>query len=197
LQEMWQETSIIQDRCLHLTLGSRGVLDLACQIQYLTDSFLWMMIDRCMALELSHLLNPTFRYIQRPLGNRCPQRRPLGQQYQQQNSGPPSWTERERTSRAYWRLQLFFDLRATAAASKLKWPFADLAQLQSMSVESFWEKKQFGRNQHEHVKTVVELLQEEIEAHSIVSPIHISLKFLCQLPRTDGRLWSQRPPPQL
>lgn len=66
-----------------------SILDLACQIQCLTDYCLRTMIDRCMALELSHFLNPRFQYIRRPCGNTCPQRRPLGQRYQQKNSGPP------------------------------------------------------------------------------------------------------------
>jgi hypothetical protein len=65
----------------------RIILDLACQIQCLTDYCLRTMIDRCMALELSHLLNPRFQYIRRLCGNTCPQRRPLGQRYQQKKSG--------------------------------------------------------------------------------------------------------------
>ena len=59
----------------------RGILDLACQIQDLTDSCLQTMIDRCLTLRPSHLLDPRFRYTHRPLGSRCPQRRPLGQRY--------------------------------------------------------------------------------------------------------------------
>jgi hypothetical protein len=126
----------------------RSILDSACQVQQLTEFYLRTMIDRCMVLEPSHLLDPDFGYVYRPHWKTCPQKIPLGVPYRPQISRSPSWVEQERTSRVLCRMQLFFDLRTAVASSKLKWLHADTTRLQSSSVEFFWEGRTFGSCQH-------------------------------------------------
>jgi hypothetical protein len=55
----------------------RGILDLSCHIQLLTDFFLHTMLGRCKTLEPSHLMDPGFQYKHKAMGATCPQRRPL------------------------------------------------------------------------------------------------------------------------
>ena len=156
----------------------RGLLDSACHVQYLTDFCLQTMIDRCMALKPSHLLDPKWRYIDSPVFDRSPQKRPLGVRYQPQNSGPPTWVERERTRRAFWRVQLFFELKTAMTRSAPGWPSEDSNRLQC--IISFWDENSFGLCQHTHVRTVVEFCEEIISAGA---PCHAPLKSLSQLPR--------------
>ncbi|KAH8802429.1 hypothetical protein F5884DRAFT_802034 [Xylogone sp. PMI_703] len=145
----------------------RQILDLTLQMNCFTDICLQTMIGRCIQLEPSHLLNSEFRYVRRLYDKTCSQRRPSGQRYQPQNAGPSSFAEQERVIRAFWRVILFYDLRAAVTNSKLIWPSEDATYLQSPNIgpEDFWGER-FGKCQQEQLRAVVEFLQEMIQTHS-------------------------------
>lgn len=48
--------------------------------------------------------------------------RPQGRKFDVRNVGPPSWTEEQRVNRAFWRLQLLYDLKRAASRGLLDWP---------------------------------------------------------------------------
>ncbi|RFU33665.1 hypothetical protein B7463_g2680, partial [Scytalidium lignicola] len=173
----------------------REILKLAFQIQCLMGFCLQTMIDRCMALEPSHLLNPHFRYMNRPFGEPCPQRRPQGQRYQPQNAGPPMWIEQERVHQAIWRVILFFDLMAAATKSELNWPSEDVTHILSSNPEALWEKSSVG-SQQEHIKTIIEFTQEQIAIYSPGATFPDFLEVLPRLPCAERFIWAYETVPQ-
>ncbi|KAM0457109.1 hypothetical protein ACHAPV_006748 [Trichoderma viride] len=50
------------------------------------------------------------------------QSRPQGRKFNVRDIGPPSWTEEQRVNRAFWRLQLLYDLKRAASRGLLDWP---------------------------------------------------------------------------
>ncbi|KAJ4859385.1 hypothetical protein T069G_07652 [Trichoderma breve] len=50
------------------------------------------------------------------------QSRPQGRKFNIRDVGPPSWTEEQRVNRAFWRLQLLYDLKRAASRGLLDWP---------------------------------------------------------------------------
>ncbi|KAK8078525.1 hypothetical protein PG996_004695 [Apiospora saccharicola] len=47
------------------------------------------------------------------------------------DAGPPSWAEEQRSARAFWRLQLMYDLQKAGRGNLLDWPAEDLHTLRS------------------------------------------------------------------
>ncbi|KAK7978642.1 hypothetical protein PG988_006132 [Apiospora saccharicola] len=47
------------------------------------------------------------------------------------DAGPPSWAEEQRSARAFWRLQLMYDLQKPGRGNLLDWPAEDLHTLRS------------------------------------------------------------------
>ncbi|KAK8135054.1 hypothetical protein PG984_007066 [Apiospora sp. TS-2023a] len=47
------------------------------------------------------------------------------------DAGPPSWVEEQRSARAFWRLQLMYDLQKAGRGNLLDWPADDLHTLRS------------------------------------------------------------------
>lgn len=130
----------------------RNVLDSACQNQNLTDELLQSCLDRCVNSKPLQL-GPKFRYIARPNFGRAPQRRPVGKPFTPESSGPFSWTERQRTSRHFWRVQLFFYLKLSSR--DLHWPLKDLVRLDSLDIFSFWELSGTHGRFNEQLGTIV------------------------------------------
>lgn len=56
-------------------------------------------------------------------------RRPEGQKYDLPHQEPPSWSEEQRVSRAFWHVLSFYNLRIAGIISKLNWPKKDLEKL--------------------------------------------------------------------
>lgn len=52
-----------------------------------------------------------------------------GSKFNRQNIGPPSWVEEQRVNRAFWRLQLLYDLKRAASRGLLDWPEESKAAL--------------------------------------------------------------------
>jgi len=42
--------------------------------------------------------------------------------------GPPSWVERQRVQRAFWRIQVFFDIRHALDGKRVVWDSSDVAE---------------------------------------------------------------------
>jgi len=154
----------------------RDNLCLALHIHNLATSCVHEMIGRCMALQPSHIADPLFRYKYAPFSQSSPQKRPKGEPYEPHDSGPPSWIELQRTSTAFWRLELFFDLQDAAMDSRLPWPKEDITRLNSLTAEKFWEP--YGAFELEHVKTIVEYLQDGTNSSRIPS----LSKAACEIP---------------
>lgn len=148
-----QSTNTISKSTLSHVL--RGILALASQLHHVAHSCLQDLNDRCLALEPYHLLDPAFQY--RP---NLPIRHPLGQRYQPQDIGSPSWVEEQRVCLALWRLQLLLCLRE-ATLSVLGWPEEDLERFQSMEPDQLWES--LPSWELETVKCVHEYLCESQE----------------------------------
>jgi hypothetical protein len=146
------------------TTVAQGIVQSAYQIDQLLRSCLQTMISHCMALEPSHLANPTYTYKNLPGYGRHPQPTPLGTRYMLQNSGPPSWIEQQRVERALWRVQLYLDLRDAAEHKELQWSTRDIERLQSMNLESFWHSETFGKGPYEQMRSVVHFWQESDSA---------------------------------
>ncbi|KAH7412851.1 hypothetical protein BKA64DRAFT_659703 [Cadophora sp. MPI-SDFR-AT-0126] len=140
----------------------RNILDSACQNQNITEGLLQSCLDRSLALTPLQL-GQKFRYIPRPNFGRCPQRRPIGKRFTPESSDPFSWTERQRTSRQIWRVQLFFYLKLKTR--DLHWPIEDIAHLESLEIHSFWElSDKYGRF-NEQLGTVVYYLANTEHQH--------------------------------
>lgn len=76
--------------------------------------------------------HPIDRTIKNPVwGRDIPtwQSRPQGREFNVRNVGPPSWTEEQRVNRAFWRLQLLYDLKRAASRGLLDWPDDNKAAL--------------------------------------------------------------------
>lgn len=50
--------------------------------------------------------------------------------FQTRDVGPPSWTEEQRAYRAFWRLQILWDLRKAASHELLDWPMEDVQRFE-------------------------------------------------------------------
>ncbi|KAL1967129.1 hypothetical protein VTN77DRAFT_3420 [Rasamsonia byssochlamydoides] len=122
-----------------------GILTSAYQIWLLTHACLQYYINQCMAHQLSHLADSTStveiignslksgadeEWRESPMYNASIQ----GRRYQLHSSGPPSEVEEQRVARAFWLVQMLYDLQ-NAAESQLGWPEEDLNRLRDMDGE--------------------------------------------------------------
>ncbi|KAL1969769.1 hypothetical protein VTN77DRAFT_7278 [Rasamsonia byssochlamydoides] len=132
----------------------RGMLVTAWQVWCLTHACLQHYIDRCMALQPSHLVDPTFEF-----GIKAPpwQEQPAGKRYQPRNAGPPSWVEEQRVARAFWQVQMLYDLRKAAVQGQLGWPQDDLDRLHWLDAATFWRATGV---QAEQIWAVMEYIDE-------------------------------------
>ncbi|KAL1965173.1 hypothetical protein VTN77DRAFT_5927 [Rasamsonia byssochlamydoides] len=134
----------------------RGILETMYQLWCLTHSCLQHYIDRCLALRPSRLLDPKFRY--KPQEHGAPWRlRPEGRRVTPKNWGPPSWAEESRVSRAFWRVQLLYDLRKAASENRLGWSDQEVERLGTMGA---WEFGVSPEVEKEQVMTVTEYVEE-------------------------------------
>ncbi|KAL2062144.1 hypothetical protein VTL71DRAFT_6410 [Oculimacula yallundae] len=140
----------------------RSILNTACQIQNMTDTLLRSSLDRCLALN-PRQLGERWRYIPLPNTGRKPQARPQGIPFKPESSDPFSWTERQRTSRHFWRVQLFFELKLKSR--DLQWPDEELARLESLDAFAFWELSGLQRRLREQFGTIVDYLANTGHQH--------------------------------
>ncbi|KAL7898831.1 hypothetical protein HDV63DRAFT_385609 [Trichoderma sp. SZMC 28014] len=80
-------------------------------------------LDRFNALKPEHPIDKTIKdteYNRRHY--QTLQSGPEARKVDVRNVGPPSWTEEQRVNRAFWRLQLLYDLKRAASRGSLDWP---------------------------------------------------------------------------
>lgn len=133
----------------------RQMLMLSCHIQHLGYQCIHDMLQQCLTLKPSHLVDENSP--KDPMGQGCyfhPRPpHPLMQPYQVHDSGPPSWVEVQRVYRALWRLQLFLDVQKAASGdTKLNWPPDHVQKILNMVPEIFWGPME--HNLLEELKTV-------------------------------------------
>tara|TARA_R110002060_G_scaffold14674_8_gene20595 strand:+ start:1194 stop:2060 length:867 start_codon:yes stop_codon:yes gene_type:complete len=132
----------------------RAVLDTASRIQNLTDGLLQSSLESSLAsnpLKLSERLR--YRYVAAPSCGRGPQRRPAGKPFKPESSSQFSWIERQRSSRHFWRVHLFFHLKLHH--QNLHWPIEDIARLEDLDIFSFWELPGLQGRLKEQLGTIV------------------------------------------
>lgn len=139
---------------------ARHILALYHQISLLTNSCLRHLIGKSMAIQPSHHIDPAFRYSSSEEPREPWRKRPEGQRYQPQNSGPPTWVETIRVSRAFWRVQMFCELKNASSQSQLGWPKKDMKRLKKMDVNEFIGTFASANAEPEQVQTILGYMQE-------------------------------------
>ncbi|KAG6009921.1 hypothetical protein E4U21_000692 [Claviceps maximensis] len=106
----------------------KSILATARHIHCLSHECLSLALGRLKAVEVEHLVDKNvytsildFVSVSEP--------RPATIKFEAQDSGPPSWVEEQRATRACWRLQLIYDLKRAAQRSQLDWSEADVSKL--------------------------------------------------------------------
>lgn len=108
----------------------RGILATTRVLTYTALDCLKYYLDRSRALRPEHPIDENFIFGRDgPAENQ--HIRPPSRKFEGRDVRPPSWTEVQRVTRAFWRIQLFYDLRKAAASSLLSWPKEDIEKLNS------------------------------------------------------------------
>jgi len=99
--------------------------------------------------------------------------------------GPATWVETQRVSRAFWRVEMFINLRSVAARSQLRWDEEDCVKLQSMDPHNFYDTGFCAHSGHhnEIKSTVTYLAEKRLGKEDIIG---------LTVPKT----WSSLPPPE-
>jgi hypothetical protein len=135
----------------------RSILASVHQIYLLTHSCLQYYINQSMSIQPVRVVDPHFSYACVVEPSQPPwKKRPEVQRYQPQNSGPPSWVEEQRVTRAFWWLKLFYDLINASTESRLHWPKEDIAKLKRNDIEGLGFDAQ---GELEELKTVMAYLR--------------------------------------
>ncbi|KAH8893921.1 hypothetical protein GQ53DRAFT_745341 [Thozetella sp. PMI_491] len=100
-------------------------------------------LARFKPLRPCHLTDPKFEFEFHPSNDPDKPSVPVWDQWPEQKPflvhdiGPPTWVEEQRVFRAFWRVQLFHDLREAAATGSLNWPKDDLKELENLTAVHF------------------------------------------------------------
>ncbi|KAJ5211728.1 uncharacterized protein N7498_003374 [Penicillium cinerascens] len=145
----------------------RRVLSIYAQIVHLTVACLDHYLERFNVLRPENIVDPETRYSMNL--KKTP---PWTQRFESfkapvSDHGPPVWEEEQRVSRALWRIQLFYDLRAAAGQSRLGWPAEDVARLQIMKERDLFVNWSL-RYEAEEIYTVTEYLDHARAANIVV-----------------------------
>ena len=116
----------------------RGILATYRKIVCLVISCLRFYMGRFKPLRPLHLLDDNFIFEsfykrKKHIDRAACEQDPPGKLVSVHDIGPPTWVEEQRLLRAFWRVQLFRDLKAAARAKALNWPDEDLQRLHRMS----------------------------------------------------------------
>lgn len=116
----------------------RGLLATHRKIVCLTISCLKFYLNRFKPLRPSHLVDTKFHFesdYYGPDGHYVPswQQTPAERPFPVHDIGPPTWVEEQRVLRAFWRVQLFRELKTAINASVVNWPENDVRKLNDMA----------------------------------------------------------------
>ncbi|KAJ8062939.1 hypothetical protein OCU04_008186 [Sclerotinia nivalis] len=98
--------------------------------------------------------------------------------YSVRDVSPASWIEEKRITRAFWYIQMFYDLKNNS--EKLRWTNSDLDRLRSMDTEEF-----YGTTFYDGVKNAIltaALYLREASDEILIQPAQQTVPFL-QFPR--------------
>ncbi|KAK2616720.1 hypothetical protein QQS21_000332 [Conoideocrella luteorostrata] len=127
----------------------KSILATARHINCLALDCLAVLLARFRALQPEHLADPTAITYQPWV--RCAENgfsplwesRPNAVRFQVTDLGHPSWGEEQRVLRAFWRLQLIYDLKRAATRGQLQWSQTDLTDLEQVAAISPPDWRQF------------------------------------------------------
>jgi hypothetical protein len=77
--------------------------------------------------------------------------------YEPKAGGPPSWVEEQRTVRAFWRVELYLELKSASERGSIDWSANDMQILRSTSLSDFYVVREFEREQ---ILTVYDYVNE-------------------------------------
>ena len=148
------------------SLEFRQLLVLSCHIQHLAHQCLEVMNTRCMKMNILHLESPTTDLVLNAnpfmCGNFPKDNTHItgqkGRICKPEDSGPPSWVELQRTYRALWYLQLFYELQDAAQESRLQWSDEETYAILNLDAVRFWAPLE--RYILEQLRTVKECLDD-------------------------------------
>lgn len=123
----------------------RGILATYRRTVCLVISCLKFYLGRFRPLRPLHLADESFTYV----GNLWAfdledvvfsyEQHPKGRPFPVHDIGPPTWVEEQRLLRAFWRLQVFHEVRDLGRASRLDWTDGDLQRLNDKTVALFYD----------------------------------------------------------
>lgn len=152
-----------EDQCLPAHF-LRDILALTRHIQHLDYQCIYDMLQRCLTLNPSHLVdenspeNPTvpecYAHPRPP--------HPSMQSYKLRDSGPPSWMKVQRVYRALWPLQFFYDVQKAAGGGEFNWPSEHVRKILHMEPEVFWDRME--HKLLEELRTIKTLSKDFIQA---------------------------------
>ena len=119
--------------------------------------------------------------------------RPPGKKVEIQDIGAPSWIEEQRAARAFWRLQLVYDLKKAAARDILRWSEPDLATLKktaALNRQPVWTGRQdfYHSEAHSHQGAALRCAPEYAELISILNYIEEIYGREAAAGLTDGQI---------
>lgn len=97
----------------------RGILLTAAKVEHLTSACLATNMHRCLTLRPLHPQNRDRPRAHQFCGANPEYLTWEGEAYTPHSSGPPSWLERARATRAFWTVQLYLDLIRTFSGGNL------------------------------------------------------------------------------
>ncbi|KAK9774101.1 putative F-box domain-containing protein [Seiridium cardinale] len=121
----------------------RGLLATHRKVACLVISCLRFYLIRFKPLRPSHLVDESFHFESGYHGSdglyiAAWQQKPGEKPFPVHDIGPPTWVEEQRVLRAFWRLQLFRDLKVAGTKALLvNWPDTDLQRLNFMTAPNF------------------------------------------------------------
>jgi hypothetical protein len=120
----------------------RSVLATTRHIKCVALDCLNFYLARFRTLQPEHPVDPKFEFLKPRFAAETEgyippwQSRPETVKVEVRDVGPPSWIEEQRATRAFWRLQLIYDLKLAVARGTLVWKDSDVAWLQQNAVVS-------------------------------------------------------------
>lgn len=122
----------------------RGLLASQRRIVRLTKSCLEFYLGRFRFLRPSHLVEKSFEFTSHYFGDdnhyiSAWQQQPEQKPFPVQDTGAPTWVEDLRVLRAFWRLQVFEDLKAAVSESRIHWPEAGIKRLNAITAVGIYD----------------------------------------------------------
>lgn len=149
----------------------RGFVLLAHKIHVLAHGCIDFYIQRCMAMNFSRLLDPTFHYnsVGPPLQPWL--KRPEGKPYRPDDTGPPLWVEEQRVVLNLWRLQYHSELKDALSAGLLDWSTEDREILEVSSPSNFFSARSWFGEEVLTVSEYIETLRDQ--KNDLPRPVHL------------------------